>query len=177
MTELTASQQVDEDFLADFLARWEEAWSSGDPTRVADLLTEDVIFQSPDIPSSLHGREEALGYLNMLFRAFPDQRLEVLDFYLTADGTRAADRAHWGGTMTGPFEPPGYEPTGRWVEMTAFGGFRFRDDRVAWFQAVFDMLDIGRQIGAVPVVGSFTDRMGLRMQRRLARKARKARRG
>ncbi len=176
MTELLDGQKVDEGFLVGFFARWEKAWTSGDPTQVADHLTEDVIFQSPDVPTTLHGREDALGYLTMLFRAFSDQRLEVLDFYLTPDGMGVADRVLWGGTMTGPFapsDPPGYEPTGQWVEMTAFGGFRFRDDRVSWFQAVFDMLEIGRQIGAVPAEGTFADRMGVRMQHRLARKQRK----
>lgn len=174
MTELSAEQSVDEAFLGDFFARWERAWSSGNPRAVADLFTDDVIFQSPDVPETLHGRTEALGYLNMLFRAFPDQRLEVLEFYRTADGLGVADRVHWGGTMLGPFEPPGYAPTGTWVEMTAFGGFRFRDGKVSWFQAIFDMLDIGRQIAAVPPEGSMADRMGLRMQRRAARRLRKA---
>jgi predicted ester cyclase len=176
MTEVWTDQTVDEAFLADFFARWEQAWSSGDPTAVAELLTDDVIFQSSDVPGTLHGRPEALGYLNMLFRTFPDQRLEVLEFYRTADGLGAADRVHWGGTMLGPFEPPGYAPTGRWVEMTAFGGFRFREGRVSWFQAVFDMLDIGRQIGAVPPQGSMADRMGVRMQHRAAKKLRRDRR-
>jgi predicted ester cyclase len=173
MTQVSTDQSVDQAFLADFFGRWEQAWSSGDPTAVADLLTDDVIFQSSDVPATLHGRSEALGYLRMLFRAFPDQRLEVLEFYRTADGLGAADRVHWGGTMLGSLEPPGYAPTGRWVEMTAFGAFRFRERKVSWFHAVFDMLEIGRQIGAVPPEGSIAERMGLRMQRRSARKLRK----
>lgn len=178
MAEVSTDQPVDELFLADFFAGWERAWSSGDPAAVAEMLAEDVIFQSSDVPETLHGRAEALSYLNMLFRAFPDQRLEVLEYYRTADGLGVADRVHWGGTMLGPFDPPGYAPTGRWVEMTAFGGFRFRDSKVSWFQAVFDMLDIGRQIAAVPREDSMADRMGLWMQRRSARKLRKkARKG
>jgi citrate lyase beta subunit len=57
--------------------------------------------------------------------------------------------------------------------MTALGGFRFREGRVSWLQAVFDMLDIGRQTGAVPPEGSMADRMRLRMQKRTARKLHK----
>jgi predicted ester cyclase len=173
MTDVLAGQVVDTVFLTDFFGRWEQAWSSGDPNAVAGLLTEDVVFQSSDVPETLYGRSEALRYLTALFRAFPDQRLEVLDFYLTGDGRGAADRAHWGGTMLGPLDPPGFAPTGQWVEMTAFGGFKFRGDRVSWFHAVFDMLDIGRQIGAVPSEGTFGDRMGMRMQHRAAKKMHK----
>lgn len=173
MAELSADQLVDKLFLADFFTRWEQAWSSGDPGAVAEFLTEDVIFQSSDVPETLHGQSQARGYLDMLFRAFPDQRLEVLEYYLTGDGLGVADRVHWGGTMLGPLDPPGYAPTGRWVEMTAFGGFRFRNGKVSWFQAVFDMLDIGRQIGAVPPAGSMADRMGLRMQHRFAKRSRR----
>ncbi len=176
MAEVSTDQPVDEWFLADFFTRWERAWSSGDPSAVAGLLAEDVIFHSSDVPETLHGRSQARGYLDMLFRAFPDQRLEVLEYYRTADGLGAADRVHWGGTMLGPFDPPGYTPTGRWVGMTAFGGFRFRDGKVSWFQAIFDMLDIGRQIGAVPPEGSVADRMGLRMQQRFAKRSRRERR-
>lgn len=173
MEENVAGEVIDADFLMGFFGRWEQAWSSGDPNAVAGLLTEDVIFQSSDVPGTLRGRSEALAYLRALFRAFPDQRLEVLDFYVTGDGRGAADRANWGGTMSGPLDPPGFAPTGRWVEMTAFGGFRFRGDQASWFQAVFDMLDIGRQIGAVPLEGTFGDRMGMRMQHRAARKMRR----
>ena len=173
MEEVVAGQVLNTNFLTDFFGRWEQAWSSGDPKAVAGLLADDIVFQSSDVPETLHGRSEALGYLNALFRAFPDQRLEVLEFYVTADGRGVADRVHWGGTMLGPLDPPGFAPTGRWVEMTAFGGFRFREDHVSWFHAVFDMLDIGRQIGAVPPEGTFADRMGMRMQHRTARKMRK----
>lgn len=173
MAEVIDAQVVDEAFLTEFFSRWEKAWSSGDPGAVAELLTEDIIFQSSDVPGTLHGRSEARGYLDSLYEAFPDQRLEVLDFYVAADGRRVADRIYWGGTMAGPLDPPGFAPTGQWVEMFAFGGFQFREGRVSWFQAVFDMLAIGRQIGAVPSEGTFADRMGIRMQHRAARKLRK----
>ena len=173
MTDVAANDTVDQAFLADFFPKWERAWSSGDPNAVADLLAEDVIFQSSDVPETLHGLTQTLGYLNALYTAFPDQRLEVLDFYLTEDGRGAADRVYWGGTMLGPLDPPGFVPTGQWVEMIAFGGFRFRGEQVSWFQAVFDMLDIGRQIGAVPTEGTIADRMGIRMQHRAARKMRR----
>ena len=173
MPEVMDGQVVNEVFLADFFGKWEQAWRSGDPSAVASLLTEDVIFQSSDVSKTLHGRSEALGYLNALYKAFPDQRLEVLDFYLSADGRSVADRIYWGGTMLGPLDPPGFAPTGQWVEMTAFGGFRFQGDQVSWFQAVFDMLDIGRQIGAIPPEGTIGSRMGIRMQHRTARKMRK----
>jgi hypothetical protein len=68
--------------------------------------------------------------------------------------------------MLGPLDPPGYAPTGGRVEFEGIDFYdRFHDGLLTHYTVLFDMLDLGRQIGAAPQPGTLADRMGVFMQR------------
>ncbi|MFQ5923133.1 MAG: ester cyclase [Anaerolineales bacterium] len=165
--------KLDEQSIRDFFAKWETALNSGDPERVASLMTDDVVYSAPEIPETLHGRDAVSKYLGVFFRAFPEQKYELLEMYRSLDGTWAADRVRWQGTMFGPLDPPGFAPTGTRVEAELAGFFQFRDGLISSFTAIYDMLHIGQQIGAAPGAGSLGERMGVLMQRLAARRMRR----
>ncbi len=164
---------LDEQSVRDFFAKWEAALNSGDPERVASLMTDDVVYSAPEIPEPLHGRDAARKSLEVFFRAFPEQKYELLEIYRSLDGTWAADRVRWQGTMLGPLDPPGFAPTGSQVEAELAGFFQFRDGLISSFTAIYDMLHVGQQIGAAPGAGSLVERMGVLMQRIAAWRMRK----
>jgi steroid delta-isomerase-like uncharacterized protein len=169
-----------EEFVRDFIKRWEEAWNARDVDRIVSLYTDDFVFVDPAVPEgTLHGREAVKEFLTGLFRALPDAHWEwVCEPYVTLDGTRAAGRWRLTATMLGPLDPPGFAPTGGRVEFEGIDFYdEFKEGLVSHYTVLFDMLDFGRQIGAAPKPGTFSDRMGMFMQRMAARrmKSRRAR--
>ena len=92
------------------------------------------------------------------------------------DGRTAVRRAcseapsaafYWRGTgrFTGPLDPPGFAPTGKAIEFYGADFHEYRDGRVAKLRIVFDNMDVGRQVGLLPAVGSRADRAGAAAQR------------
>jgi hypothetical protein len=77
---------------------------------------------------------------------------------------------------TGPLEPPGFAPTGRRVEFEGVDFHEYPDGRVCRLRIVFDMMDIGRQIGTLPKAGSPVEkaaaaaqRLGMKLRDRMRR--------
>ena len=84
---------------------------------------------------------------------------------LAADGSGVAVRLRISGTMTGALTPPGFAPTGgALIFETAELSRLDASGLLAQHTVVLDMLDLARQIGAVPQAGSVGARIGLWMQ-------------
>jgi hypothetical protein len=77
------------------------------------------------------------------------------------------------GTMTGPLSPPGYAPTNGPVEFDGFDYHEYRDGKVSRLRIVFNMMDLGQQVGAVPPTGSVLERPVVWLQKFKARGLRK----
>jgi ketosteroid isomerase-like protein len=105
---------VDAAFARAFLQRLRAAVNAHDADAVAALCTDDVVWEDPGAPHTLHGRAEVLGFhRDIMFPALPDTRIELISGpYIAADGTGVAARLRISGTMTGPLTPPGFAPTG-----------------------------------------------------------------
>jgi hypothetical protein len=73
------------------------------------------------------------------------------------------------GTMTGPIEPPGFAPTGKSMTVEGVDLWIMRDGRIAIYHAYYDLMDLSRQLGIMPMPGSRAERATVGMQRLQAR--------
>ncbi|MFN0305131.1 MAG: ester cyclase [Burkholderiales bacterium] len=160
------SQVVDAPFARQFLQRLHGAANAHDAEAVAALCCDDVIWEDPAAPDTLDGRDAVLHFhRDVMFRALPDAHIEVIDGpYLALDGTGVAARLRVSGTMTGPLTPPGFAPTGGHLAFETAEFSHFKDGLLAHHTVVLNMLDLARQIGAVPQAGTLGDRIGVWMQ-------------
>jgi steroid delta-isomerase-like uncharacterized protein len=162
----TQVSDLDQAWLADFAERWGAAWNSHEPPRLLELMTEDVIYDDSSWPTTMRGHDDVRPFLDSLWRAFPDLRFEWVEGPYTVPGQlKAAFYWKGSGTHTGLLEPPGFAPTGRRIEFDGADFHEYRDGRVSRLQIVFDMLDIGRQLGTIPKAGSPIEKAGAAAQR------------
>lgn len=157
---------VDECLACDLLQRLHAAVNAHDAQAVATLCCDDVVWEDPAAPETLHGRDAVLRFhRDIMFPALPDARVELIDGpYLLPDGAGAAVRLRISGTMTGPLTPPGFAPTGGPLIFETAEFSRFKGGLLAYHTVVLNMLDLARQIGAVPQDGTLGARVGLWMQ-------------
>jgi steroid delta-isomerase-like uncharacterized protein len=162
----TAAGVFDEAFVRDFVARWQDAWNSHDPERVAALCTEDIVLTDPALPEPARGHDAVKRYLEDVWRAFPDLTIATPDPpFVDVDRRRAALPWRIGGTMLGRAEPSGFAPTGAHVEVQGVDLYEFRDGLLARIHTHYDLMDWGRQLGLVPAHGSRAERLAVRLQR------------
>lgn len=167
--------RVDDAFLRRFVEDWVGAIGRGDIEALLAKCTDEVRFKDPAYPEPFVGKAAVREILSAIFVAFPDMTFRLLgDPFLTLDGVRAGIRMEITATMSGPLDPPGFAPTGTPIRVDAVELYEFRDGLASGIELIFDMLDLGRQIGAAPEAGSAADRLGVRMQRRKAKRLRRA---
>lgn len=159
-------QIVDAPFARDFLQRLHAAANAHDPEAVAALCAEDVIWEDPAAPHTLQGRDAVLRFhRDIMFAALPDTHIELIDGpYLALDGSGVAARLRISGTMTGSLTPPGFAPTGGHLAFETAEFSQFEGGLLARHTVIMNMLEVARQIGAVPQAGSVADRIGVWMQ-------------
>lgn len=163
--------RVDDAFVRRFVTDWVGAVNRGDIDSLLAECTEDVKFKDPAYPEPFVGKAAVREILSAIFGAFPDMTFRLVgDPFLSLDGTRAGIRMEMTATMSGPLDPPGFGPTGAPIRADAVELYGFRGGLASDIELIFDMLDLGRQIGAAPEIGSAADRLGLRMQRRKAKR-------
>ncbi len=159
-------QAVDGPFARDFLRRLHGAANAHDPDAVAALCAEDIVWEDPAAPHTLRGRDAVRSFhRDIMFAALPDTHIELIDGpYLALDGSGVAARLRISGTMTGALTPPGFAPTGGRVGFETAEFSQFDNGLLARHTVVMNMLEVARQIGAVPQAGSVGDRIGVWMQ-------------
>jgi predicted ester cyclase len=157
---------IDATFARVFLQRLRAAASSRDADAVAALCAEDVVWEDPAAPYTLRGRESVRSFhRDIMFVALPDTSVELIEGpYLALDGSGVAARLRITGTMTGPLTPPGFAPTGGHLEFETAEFSRFDNGLLAHHTVVLNMLDVARQIGAVPQADSVAGHIGVWMQ-------------
>jgi ketosteroid isomerase-like protein len=145
-----------------FFSAWSEAINARDAAGAASLCSEDVIWDDSALVrgQTLHGRAAVCDFLEQyLFRPIPDLRFEILELLWAEDGTKAAERARLSGTFLSPIAPLNFAPTGKPIVIEVAGFFHFRESRAHQVRIILDMLNIARQTGAAPSVGTFTDHL------------------
>ena len=180
-----AGEQLDRAFVEGWGERYLEAWDALDADGVAALCTEDVVWNDPGLPERAHGRDGVRAFVRATAAAFPDFHVEELGRpYVSAEEPRALSRYRLTGTMLGAWEYTDLAPTGRRVDLLGVDEWTFSEGLMCRYDTYYDSLEMARQLGIVPRVGSTADRAmaGLqhvqaRFQRRRAKGAPPATRG
>ncbi|MEA2385194.1 MAG: hypothetical protein QOH72_5165 [Solirubrobacteraceae bacterium] len=160
--------------LAQFCARYVAAWNGRDATAMADLVTDDIVWQDPALPAPARGLPAVQEFMRTAWATFPDLHFdETEDPHCTFDGGRVAWRWRMRGTMTGPIDPPGFAATGRTMEVEGVDLWRMRDGRIARYRAYYDVDDLARQLGIAPAHGSRAEKAVAALQRLQARAMRR----
>ena len=125
---------------------WAAAWSSGDPTRLLQLVTEDCYYEDVTLEVVNRGTEEVRAFAVAVFAAIPDFKM-AFDTTLVAD-VRAAGGWVMSGTYEGDF--PGLPRTGRTFSVRGASIIERRDDKVARISDYWDMSTLQTQLGLAP---------------------------
>jgi steroid delta-isomerase-like uncharacterized protein len=96
--------------------------------------------------------EGVRGYFGVLFAAFPDFSIEVLE--ITAARNRTAVRWRARGTFAGPGQFEGFDPNGARLEIEGCDVLTVSDDKIRHNDAYVDSGDIARKLGFLPPPGS-----------------------
>jgi predicted ester cyclase len=124
----------------------ERAFNAGELEAVAELVSPAVVTHNPLILHAPTGGDSIRGGIEMLRRAFPDMRVEILD--LIAEGDRVASFLRVSGTNTGDYRRGG--ATGRRASMRAFFIWRVAEGRIVESWGVADRFELFQQLGMVP---------------------------
>ena len=169
-------------FVEDWGKRYLDAWNSLDADGVAAMCAEDVVWNDPGLPGPAHGREGVRAFVRATAHAFPDFQVEELGSpYISADEPRVLSRYRMTGTMLGPWEYTNLAATGHRIELLGVDEWTFDGERMSHYETYYDSLDMARQLGILPPVGSAVDRamagvqhLQARLQRRKAQRAQPA---
>jgi steroid delta-isomerase-like uncharacterized protein len=164
-----ASTQVDP---AEGSRRLLEIFNGGDLALVDELVAPDAMNHDPAEPAhmrGLRGPEVLKSTVQMYRAAFPDLEMVVDD--VIAAGEKVALRWHSQGTHRGELE--GLAPTGVRASVTGISIDRWKDGKVVESWTEWDNLGLARQLGAAPPEGSVGEKLGLTVQRVVAKRMRK----
>jgi steroid delta-isomerase-like uncharacterized protein len=151
--------------------RWMAAWNNHDVDALLELVTDDVAYDDPAWPETLHGKDGVRTFFEACHRGLPDMRFsEPVGMFFAEEGARMIVPWHMSATFTGEMDPPGYAPTGDPVELDGIDVWELRGDKVCRYWAYYDAMEIGRQTGILPAHGSRGERMAVRLQRLMSRR-------
>jgi steroid delta-isomerase-like uncharacterized protein len=171
------SEQSAEAAASDVLAGWYEAWNAHDVQAISALMTEDVRYEDPSAHAPvLHGRASVEDHVNAALRGIPDLHLEMFEEWVSPGGEVIASYFKVTGTFSGVLDPPGLPPlapTNGMIESLGMDRSEIRDGRLARHQIFWDMVEVGRQMGAMPPRDSGMDRLTRRLQHLTARRMRR----
>ena len=154
----------------------EETFNEGKLELADQLIAPDAVDHDPAAPAqlrALRGPEVLKRTVSMYRAAFPDVRI-VVDDVIAADD-KVVLRWHSEGTHHG--ELAGLAPTGARASVTGIGIDRWKDGKVVESWVEWDNLGLARQLGAAPPEGSVGEKIGMGLQRVLARRMRKKNQG
>ena len=157
-----------------FAEHWRTAWNSRDPDQVLALCASDVVWNDPLTEGPQRGAEAVRRYLESLWGAFPDMKLDWMEAPLCAvDSGRVVCRWRMTGSMLGTLEPQGFAPTGRRLDAEGIDLFDLRDGVAQSYEGFFDSRAMAQQLGLMPATGSKAERVAVAAQRVAARVARR----
>ena len=155
-----------------FCTRYLAAWNEHDAAAMADLVTEDVVWEDPALPAPAHGPAAVQEFMREAWVAFPDLRFDEGEHpHRTAGTDQVAWRWRMRGTNTGPIDPPGFAPTGRTIDVEGVDLWEMRDGRIARYRAFYDFNALAVQLGLAPAPGSRIEKGMAALPRRGARVA------
>ncbi len=128
-----------------------EAFNDHDVERFAGLRAESHVFQAPDLPEPLKGREALREYLQGFVDAFPDGQVEKLRAF--GQGDWAVVEFAFTGTNSGPLPGPGGKAipaTNKPVRFVERIVLKFEDGEITAEHHYWDQLGLMSQLGLAP---------------------------
>ena len=132
--------------------RYVEAVGNAGNLDLADDVFDRYLAHQPDGSVLERGPEDVKRFMGEFRSAFPDFHSTIED--QIAEGDRVVTRWRMRGTHQGEFR--GIAPTGKELDITGIGIFRFSDGKVVESWDNFDQLGMMRQLGMVPEPGQLT---------------------
>ena len=149
----------------------EESFNNGNLAIIDQFVAPDLVDHDPALPAqlrALRGPDVVKRTVQMYRAAFPDVKITVDD--VIADGDRVAIRWHAEGTHRGQLE--GMAPTAARVTVTGIFIDQWKEGQVVESWGQWDNLGLARQLGAAPPEGSMGEKLGMAVQRVMARRMR-----
>jgi predicted ester cyclase len=146
----------------------EQSFNTGNFELIDELVAPEAVQHDPALPArlrDLRGPDGIKRTVSMYRSAFPDLRMTVDE--AIASGDKVALRWHSEGTHRG--ELAGLAPTGVHGSVTGISIDRWQDGKVVEVWAEWDNLGLARQLGAAPPEGSVGEKLGMGLQRLMAR--------
>jgi steroid delta-isomerase-like uncharacterized protein len=154
----------------------EQPFNEGNFELIDQFVASDAINHDPATPAelrALRGPDVFKRTVSMYRAAFPDVRISVDDVIAADD--KVVLRWHSEGTHRG--ELAGLAPTGVHGSVTGMSIDRWKDGKVVESWVEWDNLGLARQLGAAPAEGSVGEKIGIGLQRLMARRMRKKNQG
>ena len=141
----------------DLLDAFQEAWVGRRRAAFAECCAPDVHYEDPLVPHPLNGLEELADHAALLWRAFPDARIERTGARL-GDGRYVAAPCRVAGTHRG--ELPRLPATRRSVALHVvfYCELDTRRELLWRVRAFYDLYDAGVQLGLLPRRGTLGER-------------------
>jgi steroid delta-isomerase-like uncharacterized protein len=146
----------------------EQSFNEGDFDLIDQLVAPEAVNHDPATPPQmrdLRGPEGLKRTVSMYRAAFPDVRITVDDVIAADD--KVVLRWHSEGTHHG--ELAGLAPTGAHGSVTGISIDRWNDGKIVEAWSEWDNLGLARQLGAAPPEGSVGEKIGMGVQRLMAR--------
>jgi steroid delta-isomerase-like uncharacterized protein len=161
-------------FAEQWLERFLEAWNKPDGDVLAAISTDDVLWSDPVLPEPERGRDGMRRFVAETAQAFPDFHVaQRAPLVVSTFEPVVLFRWRMTGTMHGPWSYSNLAPSGRRFEIIGVDEWTFRDGLMSHCRSNYDRLDMARQLGIVPPLGSTGDRIMTRIQHIKARRQRR----
>jgi steroid delta-isomerase-like uncharacterized protein len=132
--------------------RWAAAWNSHDIDTVLALFDRNVVIHQPSNPKPLDFNGSR-GFFAMIFKAYPDFRVEVTD--AVVEGHTAVSIERVTGSWSGPFTDPATGQTspgnGRHFDHPGVMVIKYgADHKIQNVDIYWDRLVVDQQLGITP---------------------------
>ena len=137
---------LDHEFFAGFAARWIAAWNSRTTDNVLKLLHPAIVWDEQIFwPEVLQGRESVRAYVDAIWLAMPSYHVEEVQLFTApADGRALVLFRQFGEAPAALGAGGGFEKNG----CDIFLGFN--EGLLSHYTATYDIVDMLRQLGALP---------------------------
>ena len=149
------------DAIREWTLSWIAAWNARDVDRIADHVTDDLVYDDPGMYGEpVVGKEQFRANIAMVFRGFPDLKFIPSDWpamvSLDGDCVAAPCRAvtTFSGDLAGGPSKVALKGTGRKLDVFCVDLYRFRDGKLCNWTALNQEFELARQAGLLPVSGS-----------------------